>query len=429
MYLTDLALSDFRSYRQVVLKLAPGVTTFVGENGEGKTNIVEAIGYLATLSSHRVSSDNALVRQGAQAGVVQARVAHGQHQSTIEVEIYAGKANRARLNRGNVRPVELIGHLRTVTFAPEDLELVRGDPGERRRFLDDLMIQMKPRMAGVKAEYDKVTRQRAALLKSLGAQKRRGRQVDTDSLDVWDVQLAKLGAQITGARAQIIAGLRPRVAHYYEIVSGRSGLAATARIDYVDSATKGKFTLPSPEELHDSDKGEAAQQEVVRHEDDLTDLDLTEVQILTSLAERRDQEINRGVNLVGPHRDELFLGLGTLPAKGYASHGESWSYALALRLGAWKLLREDSSGEWSDDGEPILILDDVFSELDAKRRQRLSEIVLEAHQVFVTAAVGDDLPEDLAGERFFVHNGHVDPVGHGEPDGQDTPISQSQSNE
>ena len=411
MYLTDLALSDFRSYRQVVLHLAPGVTTFVGENGQGKTNIVEAIGYLATLSSHRVASDQALVRQGAQAGVIQAKAVHGDHPTTVEVEIYAGRANRARINRGNVRPAELIGHVRTVTFAPEDLELVRGDPAERRRFLDDLMVQMKPRLAGAKAEYDKVTRQRAALLKSLGARRRRGAHIDGGALDVWDVQLAKLGAQITAARAQIIAGLRPHVAEYYQIVSGRSGLAGAARIDYADSATKGMFTLPSPEELQDPARGEAAANAVTAHEDDLTDVDLTEVQILSALAERRDQEIARGVNLVGPHRDELVLGLGTLPAKGYASHGESWSYALALRLGAWKLLREDSSGEWADDGEPILILDDVFAELDARRRERLAEIVLEAGQVFVTAAVGDDLPSELSGERFVVHDGLVEAVG------------------
>ncbi|MGO1637385.1 DNA replication/repair protein RecF [Ancrocorticia populi] len=410
MYLTDLALSDFRSYRQVVLHLSPGVTTFVGENGQGKTNIVEAIGYLATLSSHRVASDNALVRQGAQAGVIQAKVVHGEHPTTVEVEIFAGRANRARINRGGVRPVELIGHVRTVTFAPEDLELVRGDPAERRRFLDDLMIQMKPRMAGVKAEYEKVARQRAALLKSLGAQRRRGGNIDSGALDVWDVQLAKLGAQITVARAQIVAGLRPHVTEYYQIVSGQSGMAGNARIDYTDSATKGAFTLPGLEELGDADRGEDAARLVTNHEDDLTDADLTEVQLLSALAERRDQEIARGINLVGPHRDELRLGLGTLPAKGYASHGESWSYALALRLGAWKLLREDSSGEWADDGEPILILDDVFAELDASRRKRLAETVLEAGQVFVTAAVGDDLPEELSGDRFLVHDGIVEPI-------------------
>ncbi|MFT3944063.1 MAG: DNA replication/repair protein RecF [Ancrocorticia sp.] len=475
MYLTDLALSDFRSYRQMIIKVGRGVTTFVGENGQGKTNIVEGIAYLATLSSHRVSSDHALVRQGAQAGVVQARVMHGEHPSTVEVEIFAGRANRARLNRGQVRPAELLGQVRTVVFAPEDLELVRGEPGVRRQFLDDIMVQLRPRLAGVKAEYEKVLRQRAALLKACGAQRRRGIQVDEGALDVWDMQLARLGAQITAARSHIVAGLRPHVAEYYRAVSGGRGVA---RVDYLDAASRGVFRLPPPEQFLDergvvgagfvggesgaggiagvpghsgtgtaggtgelgtaggagrvdsesvdgaavvdaaaselpavTTRGEEARQLVADHEAELADVDLTEIRLLTALAEKRDQEIARGVNLVGPHRDEVVLSLGTLPAKGYASHGESWSYALALRLGAWKLLREDVSGEWAEDGEPILILDDVFAELDARRRERLAEIVSEAQQVFVTAAVGDDLPEKLAGARFWVHDGVVERVG------------------
>ena len=405
MFLTDLALTDFRSYHQVIVKLGQGVTTFVGENGQGKTNIVEAIGYLATLASHRVSNDNALVRQGAQAGVVRARVMHGDHPSTVEVEIFAGRANRARLNRGQVRPTELIGHVRTVVFAPEDLELVRGEPGVRRQFLDDIMVQLRPRLAGVKAEYEKVLRQRAALLKACGRQRRRGQNVDSGALDVWDMQLAHLGAQITAARAQIVAGLRPHVAEYYRAVSGGRG---EARIDYLDNANRGVFELPSALRLLDDAEGASASSAVAAHEEELNDGELTEVRLLTALAEKRDQEIARGVNLVGPHRDELVLSLGTLPAKGYASHGESWSFALALRLGAWQLLREDASGEWAEDGEPILILDDVFAELDARRRERLAGIVTDAQQVFVTAAVGDDLPETLRGERFRVHGGAVD---------------------
>lgn len=405
MFLTDLALTDFRSYHQVIVKLGQGVTTFVGENGQGKTNIVEAIGYLATLASHRVSNDNALVRQGAQAGVVRARVMHSDHPSTVEVEIFAGRANRARLNRGQVRPTELIGHVRTVVFAPEDLELVRGEPGVRRQFLNDIMVQLRPRLAGVKAEYEKVLRQRAALLKACGRQRRRGQNVDSGALDVWDMQLAHLGAQITAARAQIVAGLRPHVAEYYRAVSGGRG---EARIDYLDNANRGVFELPSALRLLDDAEGASASSAVAAHEEELNDGELTEVRLLTALAEKRDQEIARGVNLVGPHRDELVLSLGTLPAKGYASHGESWSFALALRLGAWQLLREDASGEWAEDGEPILILDDVFAELDARRRERLAGIVTDAQQVFVTAAVGDDLPETLRGARFRVHGGAVD---------------------
>lgn len=403
MYLTDLALSDFRSYEQVVLSLRPGVTVFVGENGQGKTNIVEAIAYLATLRSHRVASDNALIRQGANAGVVRARLMHGDHPTTVEVEIYAGRANRARVNRGAVRPVEILGNVRAVLFAPEDLELVRGDPGVRRRFLDDIMVQLRPRMASILSEYEKVARQRAALLKSTGARRRRGASVDEGAIDVWDAQLARLGAQITQGRAGIIAALRPLVARAYTLVSGDRG---HARIDYLASATKGSFTLPTAQELLNSEEAEA---QVSAHEAEMADVDALEAQMRSSLLERRDQEIDRGVNLVGPHRDELVLSLGTLPAKGFASHGESWSYALALRLGSWELLRADASGEWADDGEPILILDDVFAELDSRRRARLVELVREADQVFVTAAVGDDVPDNLDGERFHVHAGVVTP--------------------
>ncbi|WP_188043566.1 DNA replication/repair protein RecF [Changpingibacter yushuensis] len=407
MYLTDLALSDFRSYEQVLLSLRPGITTFVGENGQGKTNIVEAIGYLATLSSHRVSSDAALIRQGSTAAVVRARVMHGDHPTTVEVEIYAGHANRARVNRGQVRPPEILGNIRAVTFAPEDLELVRADPGARRRFLDDVMVQIRPRLAGVSAEYDKVARQRAAVLKAASAARRRGRSVNHEAIDVWDAQLAKLGSQITAARSQIVTGLRPHVVNYYRLVSGGRG---EARIDYKANALRGLFELPSPLQIQDPELGKSKAAEVDQQEAKLADAGAVEKMLLEAMEQRRDQEIDRGVNLVGPHRDELVLSLGTLPAKGFASHGESWSYALALRLGAWQFLREDVSGEWSEDGEPILILDDVFAELDSQRRSRLAEIVADAGQVFVTAAVGDDLPEGLVGQRFLVHDGTVNEV-------------------
>ncbi len=402
MYLSDLVLSNFRSYQQLVLKFSPGVTTFIGENGQGKTNIVESIGYLATLGSHRVASDQALIRQGSDAAVVQGRVMHGESPTTIEVEVFAGRANRARLNRGQVRPPEILGTLRAVTFAPEDLELVRGEPGVRRDFLDSMMIQIRPRLAGVKTEYDKVLRQRTALLKAAGAAKRRGGSIDLGSLDVWDIQLARLGGQLTAARAAIVSGLRPHVEEYYRLVSGGRGVA---RIDYRASVSRGVFDLPTAAEISADDTASAR---VEAHEEELLDPELNEVRFLAALAESRAREIDRGVNLVGPHRDELVLSLATLPAKGYASHGESWSYALALRLAAWRYLCEDESGEWSLDGRPVLILDDVFAELDARRRTRLAELVSEAEQVFVTAAVGDDLPEELAGARFFVNDGSVE---------------------
>lgn len=404
MYITDLALNDFRSYRAVVLSLAPGINTFIGENGQGKTNLVEAIGYLATFSSHRVNADAALVRQGAAAGVVRAKVMHGESPTTVELEIIAGRANRARINRGNIKPSDLLGLVKTVVFAPEDLDLIKGDPSARRKYLDDVMVQMRPRMADVKSEYEKVLRQRAALLKTSSKARRRGAPIDDVTLTIFDTQLARLGARLMAERAHIISGLRPHVAEFYRLLSGGKG---TARIDYLANLDKRlDWELPSAAALA-SDDADALVERIAAHEAELTGVDHTEELLKEAFARHRNAEIERGVNLVGPHRDDVQLSLGTLPAKGYASHGESWSYALALRLGAWKLLQEHESGEWSDDGEPILILDDVFAELDSRRRQRLAEIVQDGQQVFVTAAVGDDLPEGLVGKRFSVHAGQV----------------------
>ncbi|MFE1523751.1 DNA replication/repair protein RecF [Schaalia turicensis] len=394
MYISDLALADFRNYRREVARFRPGVTILVGENGQGKTNLVEAIAYLATLTSHRVSSDNALIRQGATAGVVQARVVRGESPTTVEVEIYAGRANRARLNRGNVRPIEILGTIRAVLFAPEDLSLVRGEPAVRRAFLDDLMVQLRPRLASVKSEYERVIRQRAALLKTAGAARRRGKAVDHAAIDVWDEQLATLAAQIVTARAELVARLRPYVTEMYNVVSGNRG---HARLDYAANAWRGTFTLPDAAALLNA--AAASCQAVTAQEEALRDVETARSLLRSQLDERRDQEIERGVNLVGPHRDDLRLSLGTLPAKGYASHGESWSYALALRLACWKLL--------SEDGEPILLLDDVFAELDARRRERLAELVAQADQVIVTAAVGDDLPESLRGDRLHIAAGSI----------------------
>lgn len=385
-----------------MLELEPGVVIFVGENGQGKTNLVEAIGYLATFTSHRVAADTALVRQGASAAVVRAKVCRGDSETIVEIEILTGKANRARINRGNVRPAELLGIVRAVVFAPEDLELIKGDPGTRRRFLDNLMIQFRPRLAAVKSEYDKALRQRGALLKTMQKARRRGGFYDEAALEIWDAQIAKFGAQIIAERAKIIAGLRPLVEEYYTDVSGGRGIA---RIDYGANLDERRgWVLPSPQELVGQD-GEAHRAGVAEHETELQDVEATERAMLATLRQWHDEEIERGVNLVGPHRDELELSLGTLPAKGFASHGESWSYALALRLASWKLLC-GQEGDWAPSEEPILILDDVFAELDSRRRARLADIVKEAEQVFVTAAVGEDLPE-LGGTRFVVHDGVV----------------------
>lgn len=385
MYISDLSLHNFRSYRELVLHCEPGITAFIGENGQGKTNIVEAIEYLSTFSSHRVSSVSALVQQGAEAAVIRARVNNDERTALLELEIYSGRANRARLNRGQVRPSEILGLVRTVVFAPEDLALVTGDPATRRKFLDTLMIQIRPKMRAIKADYEKVLRQRAALLKTLGKQRRRGQNIDTAILDVWDSKLVDLGSQIISARSQIVADLEPHVEHYYHAVSAAS---ACAKIKYEANVTADKNTqVASLLDMSDSEK-------------------IKEV-FIAAVHNARCKEIDSGLNLVGPHRDELLLTLGSLPAKGYASHGESWSYALALKLASWQILRTSEWIGWIDRDEPILILDDVFAELDSRRRERLADIIKPAQQVFITAAVGDDLPPHLEAHRFYVHGGEV----------------------
>ncbi|MGC5614664.1 DNA replication/repair protein RecF [Georgenia sp. Z1491] len=409
MRVTDLALSDFRSYRELVLTLQPGVTAFVGPNGQGKTNIVEAVGYLATFSSHRVAADTALVRRGTPGAVVRAKVRDDERDTLLEVEIIAGRANRARLDRHPARPRDLLGHLRLVVFAPEDLELVRGDPSGRRRFLDDLLVQLRPRLSEVRQRYERVLRQRVALLKSAGAAARAGRSVDLSTLDVWDAQLAEAGAEIVAARADLVARLRPHVAAAYGDVSGGQG---EARID-------GRYSLvgaeggPEPDaavlagvtgpETIDDDAGRLARRGAEDVEEGLTDRTAVADRLLAALEEARPKEVERGVCLVGPHRDDLALALGPLPARGYASHGESWSYALALRLGAWRVLR-DAARE-SGGGDPVLVLDDVFAELDSRRRSRLAGMVAEAEQVLLTVAVDEDVPGELGGTRIDVADG------------------------
>jgi DNA replication and repair protein RecF len=406
MYVSDLALNDFRSYHEVVLALEPGVTAFVGQNGQGKTNLVESVAYLSTFSSHRVAADAALVRQGTGGAVVRAKVVHGDRPTLVELEIVAGKANRARLNRAPARTRDVLGVVRTVVFAPEDLELVKGDPGHRRRFLDELTVLITPRLSGVRSEYDKVLRQRGALLKSAGAARRRGGRVDLSTLDVWDGQLARAGAQLVTARAQLIRKLRPHVAAAYEQVSAGQGAARIdyrASIDVVDEVPD----LDATELADGGPAGDAARGAVEAREEALLDTEAVSRRMIDAMGRLREREIERGVCLVGPHRDDLVLSLGTLPAKGYASHGESWSFALALRLASYEVLREDEASPWGRDGEPVLILDDVFAELDSRRRERLAGMVAHAQQVLITAAVPEDVPAALDGARFDVHGGEV----------------------
>ncbi|GAA3733192.1 DNA replication/repair protein RecF [Salinactinospora qingdaonensis] len=374
MYVSHLQLADYRSYESVLLELAPGVSTFVGPNGHGKTNLVEALGYAATLSSHRVSTDAPLVRKGAERAIVRAKVVKGEQSALIELEINPGKANRARLNRSAAtRPRDVLGVLRTVLFAPEDLALVKGDPGERRRFLDDLLVARAPRYAAVRSDYDRVLKQRNALLKSASAAYLKQRTApDLSTLDVWDDHLAQSGADLLAARLALVAELQPLTAKAYSELTSSGGPPV---LQYRCSASEGEEPLPGARD------------------------DLVEV-LRAALVQAREQELQRGVSLVGPHRDDLQLRLDDLPAKGYASQGESWSYALSLRLAGFELLRADGD-------DPVLILDDVFAELDEERRRRLAEHVRTAEQVLVSAAVAEDIPSELIGARFEVREGTV----------------------
>ena len=379
MHVSHLSLTDFRSWSALELDLAPGSTAFVGANGQGKTNLVEALGYVATLGSHRVAADLPLVRAGTERAIVRARVERDGRPTLVELEINPGKANRARVNQNPVpRAREVLGILRTVLFAPEDLSLVRGDPSERRRFLDDLLVSSAPRYAGVRSDYDRVLKQRNALLKTAFLARRSGGG-DMRTLDVWDAHLARCGAELLAARLALVRALRPRVATAYRAVAlGAEGSRGATELDYRCSLGE---ALPV----------------------DSLDRDLLAAALLSELARMRPQEVDRGVSLVGPHRDDLVLGLSGLPVKGYASHGESWSFALALRLASYELLRADG-------GEPVLVLDDVFAELDVGRRERLAELVGGAEQVLVTAAVAADVPEALAGSRYDVHESRVSRV-------------------
>jgi DNA replication and repair protein RecF len=397
VHLRHLSVVDFRSYASADLPLTPGITTLIGLNGQGKTNLVEAAGYLATLGSHRVATDAPLVRFGSAQAVIRGVVVRDGRETLVELELTPGRANRARLNRSPVpRPREVLGVLRTVLFAPEDLALVKGDPSERRRFLDELLVARQPRWAGVRADYDKVLKQRNALLKSAAPVLRKGgsrRARPTDepvedarssalhTLDVWNEQLAGIGAQLLYARLRLLHDLGPYLAKAYDEVSAGQ---SDARVAYKSSLREGMAasiaagTVPSLEELRE--------------------------ELLAALQEARPQEVERGVSLVGPHRDDVVLTLGQLPAKGYASHGESWSFALGLRLAAYQLLRHDLGQD------PVLILDDVFAELDAGRRERLAALIADCEQVLITAAVAADVPAALSGRTYRVTLGEVSGV-------------------
>jgi DNA replication and repair protein RecF len=367
VYVRHLGLRDFRSWAQADLELEPGRTVFVGPNGFGKTNLIEALWYSSTLGSHRVGTDAPLIRTGNTRAVISTIVVNEGRECAVDLEIAAGRPNKARLNRSPVRSTrEVVGVLRAVLFAPEDLALVRGDPADRRRYLDDLATVRRPAIAGVRADYDKVLRQRTALLKSLSGSKHRGDQGALDTLDVWDSRLAEHGAQLVAARIDLVNQLAPEVEKAYQLLAPGSRQASIGYRASVDSlGAEG------------------------------TDREFLEAALLAALSARRDAELERGMCLVGPHRDELELRLGDQPAKGFASHGESWSFAIALRLAAYELLRADG-------GEPVLLLDDVFAELDATRRRALASVAEAAEQVLVTAAVIEDIPAGWDARRVYI---------------------------
>lgn len=380
MHVSHLSLHDFRSYATAEVPLEAGVTAFVGRNGQGKTNLVEAIDYLSRLSSHRVATDAPLIRAGADQAVVRAAVVRDGRTAVLEVELNPGRANRARVNKSPLpRSRDLVGLVRTVVFSPEDLTLVKGDPSDRRRFLDDLLVLRAPRLAGVRSDYDRILKQRNSLLKTAGAARRGSSSQEgaLSTLVVWDDHLIRTGAELLAERLALVEALRPYVGKAYETVA-RGASRDDAEIAYKPSCDLGGATDPAG--LADALRAE--------------------------LERRRGDELDRGISLVGPHRDDLLLtighgpGEGALPVKGYASHGESWSFALALRLASYDLLRADGD-------DPILILDDVFAELDSERRAQLADLVADAEQVLVTAAVPEDVPAALAGARYVVAGGEV----------------------
>ena len=373
MRVSALQLTDFRSYEQAQLALGPGVTTLVGRNGQGKTNVVEAIHYIATLSSHRVATDAPLIRAGAQVAVIQAHVEKAGRTLALEITLKAaGASNQARIGRAAAKPRDLVGIVRTVIFSPEDLELVKGDPGARRRFMDELCVALQPALMGDLSDYDRVLRQRVSMLKT--AKLARG---DLTTLDIWDEKLAQLGGKIIAARLKAVEALRPWVAKAYADVAPGQSL--------IDVSYAPSFPLTRENADAVSIGGE----------------------LLEALRAKRAQEIDRGVTLSGPHRDDLNITLGDLPAKGYASHGESWSCALALRLGTYDLLTHDDGPDADPDGEPVLILDDVFAELDSGRREALAQRLAQASQVIITAAVAQDVPTALRGATLTVADGTI----------------------
>ena len=384
MIVTHLNLTDFRNYETVDLGLVAGANVFVGSNGQGKTNLVEALGFLSTLGSHRVSTDHAMIRAGQDAAIVRARLEHSDRQILAEVQINRTGANRAQINRSAIKTRDLPRYFSSILFAPEDLALVRGEPSGRRRFMDELLIQRFPRLSGVMVDYERVLKQRNSLLKSARASGLRDNTLST--LEIWDDRLVEFGSELIQARSALIAELLPEVKAAYSAIAGadhRASLASYLSILSSDAADESTI-----------------EQGAVRG--GALDLDEISKNFRAALARLRRAEVDRGITLAGPHRDDLVLELNGLPARGYASHGESWSFALSLKLASAAVLRRESSV-----GDPVLILDDVFAELDESRRGRLAAAIDGFEQVLITAAVLDDVPHELAGHIVRIRSGRI----------------------
>lgn len=388
MIVEHLSLVDFRNYAVADVALGAGPNVFVGRNGQGKTNLVEAVAYLATLGSHRVSNDAPMVRDGADAAIVRARLAHGERHVLLEVQLNRQGANKARVNGAPVKTAELPRYAQVVLFAPEDLQIVRGDPSSRRRFMDQLLVQRSPRFAGILSDYDRVLKQRTALLKSAKARGIRGDQLST--LDVWDDKLVALGTQLIDARLGLAGDLSAPLVSAYTAIAG------------ADHRPEIEWALSVRGADPESGAADADTSSVSSPASAGTSPNEIADQFRRALADRRSAELDRGLTLVGPHRDDLLLRVRGLPVKGYASHGESWSVALSLRLASAELLRADSRL-----GDPVLILDDVFAELDADRRARLADLAGGYEQVIVTAAVGEDVPAGLRARVVRVESGRI----------------------
>ena len=384
MFVKKVRLTNFRNYKSAEVELAPGVNLLHGSNGQGKTNLVEAVNFFASLSSHRVAGTTPLIKQGEQTAIISVELAHEDRELLLEFELNADSANRARLNKSPVaKSKDILGYLNSVIFAPEDLDIVKRDPTNRRAFIDQLIVQFTPRMLGVYSDYERVLKQRNTLLKSARATGTKGDALST--LSAWDESLVKLGSEIIAARVLIAEKLSPGLIANYQAIAKSNNEPRM----FIKSSILGDSNTDA-EESDETEYLETADREQIAK------------LFAEKLALLRPKELERGITLVGPHRDDLVLILGSLPAKGYASHGESWSYALALRLASLEILKAESRL-----GDPILILDDVFAELDADRRAKLAQLVMGNEQVIITAAVLEDVPETLLAKRLSVVAGEI----------------------